>query len=89
MDCPECGAASLVERPLPEEGTVLTYTEVQTTIEKFAGEAPYTVVIVELADSLRLGGQLRGTDDVAIGDLLRVGVERRDEREDIVTFEPA
>jgi uncharacterized OB-fold protein len=87
--CPECGSTAVVARDLPETGTVLTFTEVRTTIEKFEAEAPYTVVIVALADGLRLGGQLRNADDVDIGDRVRLGVERRDEREDIVTFEPA
>jgi uncharacterized OB-fold protein len=87
--CPECGSATLVARELPGTGEVATFTEIGTTIEKFEDETPYTVVMVELADSLRLGGQLRDAADVAIGDRLAVGVERREERADIVVFRPA
>ena len=86
--CPECGSTDLVRKPLPEEGRVVTYTEIQSTIEKFEGETPYTVVVVELTEDLRLTGQLRNADSVAIDDAVAVAVERRDERADIVTFEP-
>ncbi|MEF8853113.1 MAG: OB-fold domain-containing protein [Haloarculaceae archaeon] len=87
--CPECGSATLVGRELPDTGAVVTFTEIRTSIRKFEEETPYTVVMVELAESLRLGGQLRDADDVAIGDRLQVGAERREERADIVVFEPA
>jgi hypothetical protein len=88
--CPECGSAELTRRPLSDRGTVQSFTEISVTIPKFHGEAPYTVVLVELDDGVVLTGQLRdaNADGVAIGDQVTLGTEPREDGPALVTFHP-
>ncbi|MFB6219249.1 MAG: Zn-ribbon domain-containing OB-fold protein [Halobacteriaceae archaeon] len=66
--CPECGDTDLAERPLPEEGTVETYTTVRVAAPAFEGEVPYVTAIAGFGP-VRLTGLLRGVDpaDVVTG----------------------
>ncbi len=48
-------------------GTVYTETVVHAAPERFSADAPYQVVIVELADGTRVVGRSSG-ERVAIGD---------------------
>jgi uncharacterized OB-fold protein len=84
--CAECGSTDVEPRDLPDGGEILTFTEITTTFQKFEDEVPYTVAVAELADDLRVTGQVRGAESVGIGDEVTVGVERRDEREDIIVL---
>jgi uncharacterized OB-fold protein len=89
--CPECGGAAFDTHPLPDHGTVRSFTEIHVTIPAFHGETPYIVGLVEFDGRLTLTGQLRGAaaDEVAIDDDVVVGTERRDGGTTLVTFRPA
>ncbi|MDY7081262.1 MAG: hypothetical protein SXQ77_02355, partial [Halobacteria archaeon] len=52
--CPECGRASFVEKPLSNTAEVATFTEISVTIPRFEGQTPYTVVIGEFDEGVRL-----------------------------------
>ncbi len=59
--CPECGATSLSEEPLPAEGSVETFTVVHVPPPRFDDDAPYVTAIAGFG-SVRLTGVLRGVD---------------------------
>jgi len=88
--CPECGDTAFDTHPLPDRGTLRSFTEIYVTIPAFHGETPYTVALVEFDGRLTLTGQLRGAsaEEVAIGDDVTVGTERRDEGARLVAFRP-
>ncbi len=87
--CPECGEPEMVDAPLSTRASVVSHTEITATIPKFSGETPYTVLIAEFEEGVRLTGQLRGEETIDRGDDVELGVERRDEDDWIVTFTPA
>ncbi|MFC6826308.1 Zn-ribbon domain-containing OB-fold protein [Halopelagius fulvigenes] len=60
--CPHCGATDLREEPLPEEGTVETYTEVHVAGPDFAGLTPYVTAIASFGP-VRLTGAFGGLSD--------------------------
>jgi uncharacterized OB-fold protein len=69
---------------------VFSYTAVHTPPPAFAGDAPYTIAVVELADGGRLLGRLTADyADVAIGDSveLRVREPTASEREIALDYE--
>ncbi|MBX0297820.1 Zn-ribbon domain-containing OB-fold protein [Haloarcula nitratireducens] len=88
--CPACGSTALTEKPLPDRGEILSYTEISVTIPKFHGETPYTVVLVELED-VDLTGQLREAtaEDIALGDEVILNTEPHDDDVSLITFRPA
>lgn len=103
--CPECGATTFSEEPLPERGTVETVTVVHVPPPQFADDAPYATAIAAFGP-VRLTGVLRGVDvgeketssdadtagddPIAIGAPVEAGVEARDTDERrTVTLRPA
>jgi len=56
--CPDCGATDLEERPLPEDGTVVTHTVVRVAAPAFEGDVPYVTAIADFGP-VRLTGLLR------------------------------
>lgn len=86
--CPACGGTSLTERPLSSTGTVVSFTEIAVTIPAFHGTTPYTVVIAEFPEGVRLTGQLRGDAPVAIGDAVSLGTEALEDGSAILTLTP-
>lgn len=87
--CPECGDAELEERPLPEGGTLDTYTTIHVATPEFVGDAPYVVAIADFG-FVRLTGQLRGDEEPEVGMSVGVGVEEREtEAEPLLVFRPA
>lgn len=89
--CPDCGATDLSREPLDDRGTVVSFTEISVTVPKFHGETPYTVALVAFDAGVTLTGQLRDAtaEDVAIGDRVALGVERREGETPVLTFQPA
>lgn len=102
VDCPECGMAELPPRttcpgcgnpnpevrPLSRVAEVETFTEILVPIPRFEENVPYTVVVAAFDEGVKLTGQLRETDEVDIGDPVRLGVEEYTDGEKIVTFTP-
>ncbi len=87
--CPTCGEPEMIDAPLSMSATVVAATEIHVTTPKFEGEAPYTVVIAEFDENVRLTGQLSGNEDVRPGDGVTVGVERREDWPPVITFTPS
>lgn len=88
--CPECGAPDLQQRPLPDAGTVETYTVTSVASPSFEEDVPYVVAVVDFGP-VQVTGQVRDVDpgDVAVGTTVGPDVGRRattDER--LVVFRP-
>ena len=86
--CPHTGSTELSEEPLPETGTIETYTTVHVAASKFDDDTPYVSAIVDFG-SVQLTGILRGVepDAVDVGDEVTVSVETRETTDDqLVVF---
>lgn len=59
--CPDCGSTTLSEEPLPDTGTVETFTVVHVATPRFAEDAPYATAVADFGD-VRLTGVVRGPD---------------------------
>lgn len=66
--CPRCGEPAMVDASLSTEATIVSHTEIHVTIPKFSGTTPYTVIIAEFDEGVRLTGQLEHESPVSIGD---------------------
>ena len=89
--CPHTGSTELSAEPLPDTGTIETYTVVHVAAEKFTDDTPYVSAIVNFG-SVGLTGILRGVDPdaVDVGDEVTVTVESRTTTDDrLVVFRPA
>jgi len=89
--CPHSGSTDLTHEPLPETGTVETYTVVHVGATAFDDDTPYISVLVDFGP-VELTGILRGVDPeaVAVGDEVGVTVETRETTADrLVVFRPA
>lgn len=87
--CPVCGERGPAERPLPDTGTVVTYTVVHVPTPQFEGEAPYVTAIAEFGP-VRLTGLLVDVDPDAVetGAAVRPDVRAADDGRRRVVFEP-
>ena len=88
--CPHCGSPDLTERPLPETGTVETFSLVHVAAPTFADDAPYVTAVVAFGPA-RLTGVVRDADPdaVEIGDEVRVDVDTTETAgDDVVVFRP-
>jgi uncharacterized OB-fold protein len=86
--CPDCGATELDQAPLPDSGTVETYTVCHVGGPSFADEEPYVTAIADF-DAVRLTGVVRGADpeDVTVGATVEADVgTNRTTGEDLVAL---
>ena len=65
--CKECLAASPDWVEASGRGTVFTYTIQHRDAPGFAGQRPYAVAMVELAEGPRMLSRIVGSDDIRIG----------------------
>ncbi|MCL9813198.1 Zn-ribbon domain-containing OB-fold protein [Natranaeroarchaeum aerophilus] len=72
--CPECGDDTLRKTPLPDVGSIDTYTRTEVPAPAFADDAPYVLAIADFG-SVRLTGQVQGVDPESISVGYRVTVE--------------
>ena len=86
--CPETGSTDLTREPLPETGTIETYSVVHIAAPGFTDDTPYISAIADFG-SVRLTGVVRGLDPDAIdGDTdlidteVRLTVETRETTDD-------
>jgi uncharacterized OB-fold protein len=72
--CPHCGSPDVERTPLPETGTVETFTVCHVGTPDFVDEVPYVTAIADFGD-VRLTGVLRGVDpaDATIGLTVEAG----------------
>ena len=90
--CPHCRAADPGWRPVSGDGAVYTYTVVRhATHYAFAGQIPYVLAIVELAEGPRLVTALVGVDPdrVRVGQQVRVAFREVTDGVTLPYFEPA
>jgi hypothetical protein len=74
--CPHCGSTDLSEEPLPEVGTVVTYTTTRVGTPSFSSKAPYTTAIADFGP-VRVTGLVRGDPEtVAVGTTVGLAVGR-------------
>ena len=87
--CPHCGARDLTEEPLPESGTVATFTVVRVATPQFADDAPYVTAVVDFGE-VRLTGIVDApVDEVSVGMTVGVGVGRSETTGDrMLTLNP-
>ncbi|WP_425493631.1 Zn-ribbon domain-containing OB-fold protein [Natronocalculus amylovorans] len=89
--CPYTGSTELTETPLPETGTIETYSVIYVAAPGFADDTPYATAVVTFGP-VRLTGIVRGADPehVETGQTVTVGVEHRKTSDDrVVVFRPA
>ena len=89
--CPHSGSTDLTRDPLPETGTIETYTVVHVGATKFDDDTPYVSAVVDFGP-VAVTGVVRGVDPeaVAVGDEVTVTVETRETTDDrLVVFRPA
>ncbi len=68
--CPDCRRESLGkmnEREIVGKGKVITYTEVHEPMPDFRMQAPYTMVMVEMDEGVRMTGQLVDFEPEKVG----------------------
>ena len=58
MDCPKCLLSEMEWTEIKNDGKLITYTVVNYGPSGFEDEAPYTLVIGDFGDSLRIFGRL-------------------------------
>jgi hypothetical protein len=77
--CPDCGSTELSAEPLPDAGTVETFTVVHVPAPSFAEDAPYATAVADFGE-VRLTGVVRGVDPDEVGTGLTVApdVDRRE-----------
>ncbi|WP_331232439.1 Zn-ribbon domain-containing OB-fold protein [Natronorarus salvus] len=72
--CPETGSTDLSREPLPDSGTIETFSRVHVASPNFGGETPYVTAIADFG-VVRLTGLCRGIDDPAVGTRVTADVE--------------
>lgn len=86
--CRSCGKLSMVAVPLSGNGRVISHTTIHVSTPQFSEDTPYTVVLAAFDEGIKLTGQLRGADTVAIGDTVALGAESIDSGQWLLTFSP-
>ena len=80
--CPACGSEDLAWRSSAGTGTVYTHTRVEMALgaPSWEAEIPYTVILVDLDEGVRMPSRLVGphSDSVKIGDRVKVEFVERE-----------
>lgn len=77
--CRACGHTDFQEKEIPEKGKILSFTTIWVAPESFMDQVPYDIVVVELADKLRVTGRLLPIDKKPTIDA-PVEFDRKDEK---------
>ncbi|MFQ3474843.1 nucleic acid-binding protein [Halonotius sp. F2-221B] len=90
--CPETGSTDLTREPLPEIGTIETYSVVHVATPGFTDDTPYISAIADFGP-VRITGVVRGVDpetvDGLVGDPVTVSVGTRSTTDDrVVVLSP-
>jgi hypothetical protein len=90
--CPETGSAELTREPLPETGTIETYSVVHVATPGFADDTPYVSAIADFGP-VRITGVVRGVDPETVaglvGESVTVSVGTRSTTDDrVVVLSP-
>ncbi len=84
--CPETGSTDLSREPLPDSGTIETYSTIHVASPEFGGETPYVTAIADFG-VVRLTGLCRGIEDPEVGTRVTADVEAVGEERSVV-FRP-
>lgn len=75
--CPHCGSGDHVWRVLSGEGTVFSWVRYHRSyIPEFEDLLPYSVVLVELAEGVRIFGRYLSSATPCVGDKVSTIIER-------------
>jgi len=76
--CTKCFSKDLTWKELPKQGTLLTYTVIHVSPQRFQQLTPYAVGIVKLEEGAQLPGMIRNVDlgKLKIGMTLAVGFDK-------------
>lgn len=77
--CPQCGASGLGWHPVGGEATVYSATVVHAAPALFAAMAPYALVVLDLAEGVRLVARWVGTSPPQCNQPARLVVLRHDD----------
>lgn len=89
--CPDCASTDFDSEPLPEEGTVETYTEITVLPPQFAHRDSLSVAIASFGN-VRITGQLDDSksNPVGCGTTVTISVEQMSTADEkIIVFQPA
>ncbi|THE62977.1 nucleic acid-binding protein [Salinadaptatus halalkaliphilus] len=89
--CPECGATDLTAVPLPDTGTIETFTVTHVPTPAFEDDAPYATAIADFGP-VRITGQVVNADLETVENGLEVALEvtvSETTGERVLGFEPA
>lgn len=56
--CPNCYNVDLIEKKMSGKGTIYSYTTIYSAPEKFSFDAPYHIILVDLAEGHRITARL-------------------------------
>lgn len=80
--CYACGSRNIQIEEQPKTGKIITYTEVRKPPSAFAGDAPFTVAVVELDSGARLTGRVTASyQEVDIDMPVRLTIRELNENE--------
>lgn len=88
---PATGSRRLEREPLPETGTIVTFTQTYVASPEFVDDAPFVVAIAEFGP-VRITGQMREVDpdDIETGRTVEIDIERSKTTEErLVVFRPS
>jgi len=88
--CPQCGQSDLDREPLPERGTIETFTQTHVSTPQFEADAPYVLAIASFG-SVSLTGQVRDLEasEVTVGTAVTPDVvDRETTGEPLLVFRP-
>jgi len=69
--CRRCGSKDIVDKEMPSEGTVITYTILYEGMEGFEDYEPLTLAIVKLDNNVKVLAQIVD-NDIKVGDRVRM-----------------
>ena len=85
---PETGERELEEKDLPGTGEVLTSTVTNVAGPSFTDDTPYVVAVAQFGP-VRITGQIRGDEEIEIGQEVTISVGESARGERVLVFEPA
>ena len=89
--CPACGAMELAEEPLPESGTIDTFTVINVSTPQLADDTPYATAVADFGP-VRVTGMIQGLapDEVEVGLSVSAAVgETETTGERVLTLRPS
>jgi len=76
--CKKCNSEDIIDKEMPKNGTILTYTILHEIMKGFEDEEPLTLAIIRLDNGVKVLGQIVDTqpDRIQIGDPVKAVFRR-------------